>query len=805
MLSSLRLYFAAAGLILLPRLGGYSAPITDPVAPNPVAAASGGMKAAISALERDDPAASVLIATPLAASGDPDAQHLLGFLHDLGLGVSFDPKLGLEWQERAAGTGHYWASLYLGWKYRVGFGPDKPNPVKGDELQSVLFKHTPTARVIPAEWLLVNGSSFAPNYVRARRWLAAQAERGDAVAAATLAAYYLAGLGVRADVQQHLRWLAIAGERGHAASLERLSIYYDAGLGVAANPALALDFLQRAAAAGSSGAQYSLGRKLLAGRDLPADAVKAAEWLRKAAGQNHIAAINRLADLLRMGSPGVPVDYGEALRLSRQAAALGDPEAIADVAGMLRLGQGPAKDLSEAVRLYQSAAEKGYAYAAHMVGWMITYGEAGERAYTEARRWFEIAAKDNYAPAINEIGLQFSEGRGAAVDQAEAFVWFERAAREGNDWAQNRVGWMLLNGTGIEKDPEEAVSWFNLAAKQKNGPALINLGFCYERGTGTERNLPLAADCYRQAVVAGEKGALANLGSVALSSSGKEQIALFREVTPLLAEADSGFNAWARLIRGLVLMDAKNPLRDESSGVAALEILGSQEPSAVIALVRHYLKIGAWGRARQFMESVPEKRAAIINYYLGLVYLTGIGGPRNPEAGVAALRKGPRESMLPLAYCHYLGLGTPNSERSALSLVKQAAEFGITAAQEALKQPTEKEALEYLFSLEPRNVPKIPIALDDREPDSRPRMITTCAPAYPFLLSRLGVTGRAKVEFFIDENGTPSDLRVVESSAPDFGEAAMAAIRHSRFTPGKVNGRPVKVRTSQLLEFTLED
>jgi TonB family protein len=773
--------------------------------PSSGSAATTDVAAAQAALENDNPAAAVQILQPLAETGQPEAQHLLGFLHDLGLGVRRDATVGLQWQERAAAAGNYWASLYLAWKYRTGSGLEEPASAKAEPLEAILLSRPAPARVVPPEWLQVSGLKFQPNYSRAARWLKSRAADGDALAAANLAEYSLAGLGMRADVNQHLRWLETAGNLGDGLSLERLSLYHERGLLGEPNAGLARDYLQRAATAGLASAQYSLGRQLARGREGPADLAAAAVWYRKAAAQNHVEATNRLADLLRKGIPPAGPDFPEALKWSRQAAALGSAEAMADVAGMLRKGQGAAKDSARAFALYKEAADKGYAYATYMVGWMLRYDDDTRQDPGEARRWFELAAERGSDGAMREMGRLYADGAGVAQDEAQAFVWFERAAREGDDWAQNRVGQMLLKGIGIDKDPEEAITWFTLAAKQGEVNAMISLGYCHELGIGTEKNIPLAIGHYRQALALRDRRAAFNLANLALQGDGEGQRQLFSEITPLLKTGKPGDETRVLRLRGLVLLHPNNPLRDDAAGLPILEALNSNDPFIVATLVTHYGKTGAWTKMRTCLENVPEPREDGLDYYLGLVYLTGIGGPPDPVAGIAALRRGPKESALALAYCHHHGIGTAKNDTAAFKLIEQAAQFGDHRAKEALAMPTPAEALASLFAPAPAGSSHVPVVHDDGQENARPRLITSSPPVYPFLLSLLGITGSAKVEFVVDEQGVPTDLKLLEATLPDFGTAAVASISQWRLSPGKKDGKRVKTRLNQVLEFNLEN
>jgi protein TonB len=74
---------------------------------------------------------------------------------------------------------------------------------------------------------------------------------------------------------------------------------------------------------------------------------------------------------------------------------------------------------------------------------------------------------------------------------------------------------------------------------------------------------------------------------------------------------------------------------------------------------------------------------------------------------------------------------------------------------------------------------------------------------YPEMARRAGIEGRVFVQFVVNEQGVPSDIRVVRGIGGGCDEAAIAAVRESRFTPGLQRGRPVKVRMSLPVTFRL--
>ena len=74
---------------------------------------------------------------------------------------------------------------------------------------------------------------------------------------------------------------------------------------------------------------------------------------------------------------------------------------------------------------------------------------------------------------------------------------------------------------------------------------------------------------------------------------------------------------------------------------------------------------------------------------------------------------------------------------------------------------------------------------------------------YPDLARREGVEGRVFVQFVVNAEGQPEDIRVVRGIGSGADEAAVAAVARSPFTPGRQGGEIVKVRMSLPITFRL--
>ena len=78
-------------------------------------------------------------------------------------------------------------------------------------------------------------------------------------------------------------------------------------------------------------------------------------------------------------------------------------------------------------------------------------------------------------------------------------------------------------------------------------------------------------------------------------------------------------------------------------------------------------------------------------------------------------------------------------------------------------------------------------------------------PSYPRLLKRRGVEGYVLVEFTVTEQGLVRDPRIIESKPhADFGQSVIKTVRHWKFQPYRLDGKPAAVRVRQGVDFSLE-
>jgi TonB family protein len=74
---------------------------------------------------------------------------------------------------------------------------------------------------------------------------------------------------------------------------------------------------------------------------------------------------------------------------------------------------------------------------------------------------------------------------------------------------------------------------------------------------------------------------------------------------------------------------------------------------------------------------------------------------------------------------------------------------------------------------------------------------------YPEKAKLKGIEGKVIVQAYIDETGSVVKTEILKSAGDDLDEAAMKALKKTKFTPGIVGGKPVKVKIVIPIVFKL--
>ncbi|GAB4142255.1 MAG: energy transducer TonB [Ignavibacteriales bacterium] len=75
---------------------------------------------------------------------------------------------------------------------------------------------------------------------------------------------------------------------------------------------------------------------------------------------------------------------------------------------------------------------------------------------------------------------------------------------------------------------------------------------------------------------------------------------------------------------------------------------------------------------------------------------------------------------------------------------------------------------------------------------------------YPEIAKRAGVQGRVFVKAFVNEAGDVNRVELIRGIGAGCDEAAMEAVKQTKFKPGKQRGKPVKVQVTVPVLFKLQ-
>lgn len=191
------------------------------------------------------------------------------------------------------------------------------------------------------------------------------AAAGSCSSAYRLAQCYDEGIGVEKDPQKAFQLLNQAADGGYVPAYFALGWNYDLGIGVKVNHYEAVRLYGMGAEAGHLPSMYALAMAHLSGDGCSKSTDLAIDWFERAAQGGHAPAYLRLADLCSSWADqyGLEKDERKAFSLVKQAAQLGDLQAMERLAFAYEQGRGCDQDLllahAWALRCQQQAQKQG--------------------------------------------------------------------------------------------------------------------------------------------------------------------------------------------------------------------------------------------------------------------------------------------------------------------------------------------------------------------------------------------------------------------------------------------------------------
>ncbi|MEL7485687.1 MAG: tetratricopeptide repeat protein [Pseudomonadota bacterium] len=221
-----------------------------------------------------------------AARGSADAQFALGELAFLGDGVKQDLERAAGWFDLASEQGHAQAKSRLGVMYAEGLWVEKSEARALALFNEAAELGDPGAQYNMGVAHLVGRGDFAQDYENAAGWFEKAAAQGSPDAQYNLALLHDSNFLGERDPQKTLKWMRAAADGGLPAAFVAMGLMHHDGrisTGDAATTAQsAADWFEKAARAGEPQGQFFYAVALAGGEGRPSDPTKALFWLKRA-------------------------------------------------------------------------------------------------------------------------------------------------------------------------------------------------------------------------------------------------------------------------------------------------------------------------------------------------------------------------------------------------------------------------------------------------------------------------------------------------------------------------------------------
>lgn len=157
---------------------------------------------------------TVSILTPLAESGNAQAQVLLGRCLESGLGIGEDPAQAVQWYQKAAEQNNNEAIAQLAFCYETGVGVEQNAATAVALMQKAANGGYPEAQFKIAMYFSRGQYGVDKNPAAAFQWAMLAARQGHAQSQRFVGACLEYGLGTPKDNQQATTWYAKAAKQG---------------------------------------------------------------------------------------------------------------------------------------------------------------------------------------------------------------------------------------------------------------------------------------------------------------------------------------------------------------------------------------------------------------------------------------------------------------------------------------------------------------------------------------------------------------------------------------------------------------
>ena len=176
---------------------------------------------------------------------------------------------------------------------------------------------------------------------------------------------------------------------------------------------------------------------------------------------------------------GCPKDYWKAQEFYRQAAEMGNIEAMCDLGIMYYEGLGGPRNYRQAAIWLEKASKAGNYWATAVLGTMYEHGHFFKENCKQAQKLYRKAIAGGNNMGMYRLALLYLKGKGLPRNESKAVEWLLKASEKGSYEAMERLGDLYILGQGVKPDLELSLKWYQKSAKYPNPAAMIKLGSLY--------------------------------------------------------------------------------------------------------------------------------------------------------------------------------------------------------------------------------------------------------------------------------------------------------------------------------------
>eukprot|EP00002_Diphylleia_rotans_P032775 TRINITY_DN6914_c0_g1_i2.p2 TRINITY_DN6914_c0_g1~~TRINITY_DN6914_c0_g1_i2.p2 ORF type:complete len:2480 (-),score=441.98 TRINITY_DN6914_c0_g1_i2:256-7695(-) len=607
------------------------------------------------------------------------AQHRLGLLHEAGQHVAKSSREAYRYMLQAANAGYAPAQFTCGSYLKIGFG-------------------------------------CIPSLENAFKYLRLAANQMHLEAQVYLAEMYQKGVGCDVDIEEAFDLYVLASEKKHPVAQRCLASFYQHGMVVERDMVRAFTLYELAARQGDIIAMSELGLMHYRGDPHPHNFRDAYEWLKKSAVESDPFAMHALSHLMWEGRGGVR-DESNALHYLHCCLRLGHLDGF-------QFAKTIAEKDQPLAQLYVGEFIEKFSPPLHSirdaVGWLARSAKNGLAA--AHKNLIRLAGAGNSLARLN-VGYCHEYGWVVSIDVHAAIENYYFALIEGesqglqelirlSEAAVPRAQYYLAlankQGVGKQPDREAAISYFvssALSGEARSIPLLreysdegdprssICLGELFEMGKVCPQVLYVAANYYMIAWEAGCDRAINRLEFLAQSRNIRSLLLLAKiymegirvpedvekAIQYLVAALNLGSDEAFQMIKKLAFDGNKNAIYWIAMSLS-LHDYSTVDKAQVADLLHTAATLGSL-QAFEALRELAQDGNAYSWQLLGVCHYNGIMTQIDESAAFECYLKAAQlkdqKSMIDVAVCYEVGMGTDKNISAALYWYGQALRAGV--------------------------------------------------------------------------------------------------------------------------------